>query len=167
MQYHEGVRAMWLAEKVGNIYQHPYDLGVYENLVSVGLSPMLGSSWQLLWCLLIASSPFWCYRCWVRESFAGCVQHRNTLVPALGFVHFMTAHDLQFWDDSLYARVTVKPICLMIEWKGKTLRTHITVSSSAAIIVLFVSNPAFKLCLWILNVYSFTALKADDVVDDD
>ncbi|XP_077232775.1 putative protein S-acyltransferase 16 isoform X2 [Tasmannia lanceolata] len=33
--YHEGVRAMWLAEKVGNIYHHPYDLGVYENLVSV------------------------------------------------------------------------------------------------------------------------------------
>lgn len=26
---------MWLAEKVGNVYRHPYDLGVYENLVSV------------------------------------------------------------------------------------------------------------------------------------
>lgn len=26
---------MWLAEKVGNMYRHPYDLGVYENLVSV------------------------------------------------------------------------------------------------------------------------------------
>ncbi|XP_020524008.1 probable protein S-acyltransferase 16 isoform X2 [Amborella trichopoda] len=35
IEYHEGVRAMWLAQKVGNIYQHPYDLGVYENLVSV------------------------------------------------------------------------------------------------------------------------------------
>ncbi|XP_077232774.1 putative protein S-acyltransferase 16 isoform X1 [Tasmannia lanceolata] len=35
IEYHEGVRAMWLAEKVGNIYHHPYDLGVYENLVSV------------------------------------------------------------------------------------------------------------------------------------
>ncbi|XP_020249131.1 probable protein S-acyltransferase 16 [Asparagus officinalis] len=34
IEYHEGVRAMWLAEKVGNIYRHPYDLGVYENLVS-------------------------------------------------------------------------------------------------------------------------------------
>uniref|UniRef100_A0A0E0JQX8 S-acyltransferase n=1 Tax=Oryza punctata TaxID=4537 RepID=A0A0E0JQX8_ORYPU len=33
--YHEGVRAMWLAEKAGNLYHHPYDLGVYENLVSV------------------------------------------------------------------------------------------------------------------------------------
>ncbi|KAK1298040.1 putative S-acyltransferase [Acorus calamus] len=33
-KYHEGVRAMWLAEKVGNVYQHPYDLGIYENLVS-------------------------------------------------------------------------------------------------------------------------------------
>ncbi|XP_077238977.1 putative protein S-acyltransferase 16 [Tasmannia lanceolata] len=35
IEYHEGVRAMWLAEKIGNIYRHPYDLGVYENLVSV------------------------------------------------------------------------------------------------------------------------------------
>lgn len=35
LQYHEGVRAMWLAEKAGNIYRHPYDLGIYENLVSV------------------------------------------------------------------------------------------------------------------------------------
>ncbi|RWR95404.1 putative protein S-acyltransferase 16 isoform X1 [Cinnamomum micranthum f. kanehirae] len=35
IEYHEGVRAMWLAEKVGNVYRHPYDLGVYENLVSV------------------------------------------------------------------------------------------------------------------------------------
>ncbi|XP_038988409.1 probable protein S-acyltransferase 16 isoform X2 [Phoenix dactylifera] len=34
IEYHEGVRAMWLAEKVGNMYRHPYDLGVYENLVS-------------------------------------------------------------------------------------------------------------------------------------
>ncbi|KAL5220589.1 hypothetical protein ABZP36_025302 [Zizania latifolia] len=33
-EYHEGVRAMWLAEKAGNLYHHPYDLGVYENLVS-------------------------------------------------------------------------------------------------------------------------------------
>uniref|UniRef100_A0A6V7QT94 S-acyltransferase n=1 Tax=Ananas comosus var. bracteatus TaxID=296719 RepID=A0A6V7QT94_ANACO len=35
IEYHEGVRAMWLAEKVGNVYRHPYNLGVYENLVSV------------------------------------------------------------------------------------------------------------------------------------
>ncbi|XP_010256875.1 PREDICTED: probable protein S-acyltransferase 16 [Nelumbo nucifera] len=35
IEYHEGVRAMWLAEKVGNVYQHPYDLGPYENLTSV------------------------------------------------------------------------------------------------------------------------------------
>nr|CAB3461269.1 unnamed protein product [Digitaria exilis] len=35
MQYHEGVRAMWLAEKGGDLYHHPYDLGVYENLISV------------------------------------------------------------------------------------------------------------------------------------
>ncbi|XP_042476248.1 probable protein S-acyltransferase 16 [Macadamia integrifolia] len=35
IEYHEGVRAMWLAEKVGNVYRHPYDLGPYENLTSV------------------------------------------------------------------------------------------------------------------------------------
>ncbi|XP_064960395.1 probable protein S-acyltransferase 16 isoform X2 [Musa acuminata AAA Group] len=33
--YHEGVKAMWLAEKVGNVYRHPYDLGIYENLMWV------------------------------------------------------------------------------------------------------------------------------------
>ncbi|CAD6333618.1 unnamed protein product [Miscanthus lutarioriparius] len=35
IEYHEGVQAMWLAEKGGDIYHHPYDLGVYENLISV------------------------------------------------------------------------------------------------------------------------------------
>uniref|UniRef100_A0A0E0HFI7 S-acyltransferase n=1 Tax=Oryza nivara TaxID=4536 RepID=A0A0E0HFI7_ORYNI len=35
IEYHEGVRAMWLAEKGGNLYHHPYHLGVYENLISV------------------------------------------------------------------------------------------------------------------------------------
>ncbi|XP_048429876.1 probable protein S-acyltransferase 16 isoform X4 [Pyrus x bretschneideri] len=44
-QYHEGVRGMWLAEKGGQIYSHPYDRGAYENLTTV-----LGSnicSWAL------------------------------------------------------------------------------------------------------------------------
>ncbi|XP_065617212.1 probable protein S-acyltransferase 16 isoform X2 [Quercus suber] len=35
IEYHEGVRAMWLAEKGGNVYTHPYDLGAYENLTTV------------------------------------------------------------------------------------------------------------------------------------
>lgn len=26
---------MWLAEKGGHVYSHPYDLGAYENLISV------------------------------------------------------------------------------------------------------------------------------------
>ncbi|XP_068643159.1 probable protein S-acyltransferase 16 isoform X1 [Aristolochia californica] len=43
IEYHEGVRAMWLAEKIGNIYRHPYDLGAYENLVLV-LGPSI-SCW--------------------------------------------------------------------------------------------------------------------------
>ncbi|GLT92570.1 hypothetical protein SLE2022_104010 [Rubroshorea leprosula] len=35
IEYHEGVRAMWLAEKGGKVYKHPYDLGTYENLTMV------------------------------------------------------------------------------------------------------------------------------------
>ncbi|XP_018498939.1 probable protein S-acyltransferase 16 isoform X5 [Pyrus x bretschneideri] len=45
IEYHEGVRGMWLAEKGGQIYSHPYDRGAYENLTTV-----LGSnicSWAL------------------------------------------------------------------------------------------------------------------------
>ncbi|KAJ4704649.1 S-acyltransferase [Melia azedarach] len=34
IEYHEGVRALWLAEKGGTVYKHPYDLGVYENLTA-------------------------------------------------------------------------------------------------------------------------------------
>lgn len=36
-QYHEGVRALYLAEKGGNVFTNFYDLGVYENLISVRL----------------------------------------------------------------------------------------------------------------------------------
>lgn len=35
IEHHEGVRAMWLAEKDGSVYRHPYHLGAYENLASV------------------------------------------------------------------------------------------------------------------------------------
>ncbi|XP_050238112.1 probable protein S-acyltransferase 16 [Mercurialis annua] len=35
IEYHEGVRAMWLAEKGGDVYKHPYDIGAYENLTTV------------------------------------------------------------------------------------------------------------------------------------
>lgn len=35
IEYYEGVRALWLQEKGGSIYKHPYDLGPYENLTSV------------------------------------------------------------------------------------------------------------------------------------
>lgn len=40
-QYHEGVRALWLAEKGGSLYNHPYDLGPYENLQSVRTKTIL------------------------------------------------------------------------------------------------------------------------------
>ncbi|GAV76567.1 zf-DHHC domain-containing protein [Cephalotus follicularis] len=35
IEYHEGVRAMWLAEKGGDVYKHPYDLGAFDNLSTV------------------------------------------------------------------------------------------------------------------------------------
>lgn len=34
IEYHEGVRAKWLAEKAGHRYRHPYDVGVFTNLVT-------------------------------------------------------------------------------------------------------------------------------------
>ncbi|KAK8994664.1 hypothetical protein V6N11_045739 [Hibiscus sabdariffa] len=45
-QYHEGVRALCLAEKGGTVYEHPYDLGAHENLSSVITSA--GSKYLLL-----------------------------------------------------------------------------------------------------------------------
>eukprot|EP01018_Ginkgo_biloba_P032456 Gb_28807 [translate_table: standard] len=42
IEYHEGVRAMWLDEKAGRVYRHPYDLGIFPNLVSV-LGPNLAT----------------------------------------------------------------------------------------------------------------------------
>ncbi|KAJ3668950.1 hypothetical protein LUZ60_010900 [Juncus effusus] len=35
IEHHEGVRATWLAEKAGNIYRHPYNLGIYQNLITI------------------------------------------------------------------------------------------------------------------------------------
>ncbi|KAG0487817.1 hypothetical protein HPP92_006628 [Vanilla planifolia] len=35
IEHYEGVRATWIAKKAGNNYKHPYDLGIYENLISV------------------------------------------------------------------------------------------------------------------------------------
>ncbi|KAK8705136.1 hypothetical protein V6N13_048744 [Hibiscus sabdariffa] len=35
IEYHEGVRATRLAEKGGNVYKHPYDLGAFENLTTI------------------------------------------------------------------------------------------------------------------------------------
>jgi hypothetical protein len=64
LQYHEGVRAMWLAEKAGNLYHHPYDLGVYENLVSVSIIPVLFFSYaqgiSICLCRNLFSKPSLC-----------------------------------------------------------------------------------------------------------
>ncbi|KAL4325030.1 hypothetical protein GQ457_11G007370 [Hibiscus cannabinus] len=42
IEYHEGVRALCLAQKGGSVYKHPYDLGAHENLSSV-LGPSIFS----------------------------------------------------------------------------------------------------------------------------
>ncbi|KAL3642487.1 putative protein S-acyltransferase 16 [Castilleja foliolosa] len=34
IEYYEGVRAMWLAKKGGQLYSHPYDIGAFENLTA-------------------------------------------------------------------------------------------------------------------------------------
>ncbi|KAK7836896.1 putative protein s-acyltransferase 15 [Quercus suber] len=35
IEYHEGVRAAWLAKKSGQNYQHPFNLSVYQNITLV------------------------------------------------------------------------------------------------------------------------------------
>lgn len=40
IEYHEGVRARWLAGKAGQVYRHPYDVGNFSNLIMV-LGPNL------------------------------------------------------------------------------------------------------------------------------
>ncbi|GAQ87048.1 hypothetical protein KFL_003280020 [Klebsormidium nitens] len=35
IEYHEGVRARWLAKKKGQLYKHPYDLGIVRNLITI------------------------------------------------------------------------------------------------------------------------------------
>ncbi|KAF6151268.1 hypothetical protein GIB67_002967 [Kingdonia uniflora] len=40
LYYKEGKRAKWLAKKSGQNYRHPFDLGVYKNIISVTLGPL-------------------------------------------------------------------------------------------------------------------------------
>ncbi|KAF6161623.1 hypothetical protein GIB67_002919 [Kingdonia uniflora] len=40
IEYKEGKRAKWLAKKSGQNYRHPFDLGVYKNIISVTLGPL-------------------------------------------------------------------------------------------------------------------------------
>ncbi|OVA06982.1 zinc finger protein [Macleaya cordata] len=35
IEYHEGIRATWLARKSGQNYRHPFHLGVYRNIISI------------------------------------------------------------------------------------------------------------------------------------
>eukprot|EP00850_Spirogloea_muscicola_P001832 SM000007S20792 [mRNA] locus=s7:214345:216796:+ [translate_table: standard] len=35
LKHHEGVRARWLAQKAGQDYRHPYDLGVVPNMLAI------------------------------------------------------------------------------------------------------------------------------------
>ncbi|OUZ99276.1 zinc finger protein [Macleaya cordata] len=70
IEYHEGVRAMWLAEKVGNVYTHPYDLGPYQNLTTLYLIPP---------------------RCWGQAFSHGSARPQDILVQAYGFGQPTTA----------------------------------------------------------------------------
>lgn len=78
-QYHEGVRAMWLAEKGGNVYRHPYDIGAYENLTTVRtlfsffscLKSLIIYFWQILkYLVLISRTPifFFCYHFFIDKN---------------------------------------------------------------------------------------------------
>ncbi|KAG6437160.1 hypothetical protein SASPL_102071 [Salvia splendens] len=58
--YNRGVRAMWLAEKGGQIYSHPYDIGTFENLTAVSA---LSVSCLLLQDLLILGPKVLCWLC--------------------------------------------------------------------------------------------------------
>jgi hypothetical protein len=54
------VRALWLQEKGGSIYKHPYDLGPYENLTSVRIEDyaaayfFLGASLFFHWVIFVS-----------------------------------------------------------------------------------------------------------------
>ncbi|KAK1432126.1 hypothetical protein QVD17_09017 [Tagetes erecta] len=45
IEYYEGTRAVWLAKKSGQVYKHPYDVGVYRNLTMILGPHMLKWLW--------------------------------------------------------------------------------------------------------------------------
>lgn len=84
-QYHEGVRAMWFAEKGGTVYKHPYDLGTYENLttvISINLVHSLPYSVFSLIFIVVAHIFICCHlnylRYWVQVSSAGYAHFQDT-----------------------------------------------------------------------------------------
>lgn len=101
-QYHEGVRAKWLAEKAGHRYRHPYDVGVFTNLVTVSSNSLsyfhlasrtTNSTMQdtettyVLPCIDNLVLFFLC-RLWDLVSLAGSArQQQATWVLAYGFKH--------------------------------------------------------------------------------
>ncbi|KAG6430667.1 hypothetical protein SASPL_108739 [Salvia splendens] len=89
--YHEGVRAMWLAEKGGHLYSHPYDIGTFDNLTAVSVLFL-----SLVFCFntfvnfflansknILFAKPN-CHRFWVQKFCAGYAPVQGML--ALAFV---------------------------------------------------------------------------------
>lgn len=100
LQYQEGVRAMCVAEKGGYVYSHPYDLGAYENLISVRDHSSFFVSFRtvLLSSLMITfkSSTFSFYRHINLSCFAIEFQLRHTYFIALMFNFYQICFPWQF-----------------------------------------------------------------------
>lgn len=87
-QYHEGVRAMWLAEKGGQVYKHPYDIGAYENLTLVIICIFYDGQYQSKVYSLLSFNCFF-FRFWVRTYFLGSALHRGISVLVCVFVQLL------------------------------------------------------------------------------
>ncbi|KAF8402941.1 hypothetical protein HHK36_011034 [Tetracentron sinense] len=100
IEYHEGVRAMWLAEKVGNVYQHPYDLGPYENLTMLQACILCPAA--------LAPGRVETYLCWAQAFSAGFAPHQDMLVQAYGSEQPMIKQPLyQHQDEVAGGLVTI------------------------------------------------------------
>jgi len=80
---------MWLAEKGGQVYKHPYDIGAYENLTLVIILILfLDGQYQSK---VYSMSSFNCffYRFWVRTYFLGSALHQGISVLVCVFVQLL------------------------------------------------------------------------------
>ncbi|KAK8959563.1 hypothetical protein KSP40_PGU014792 [Platanthera guangdongensis] len=114
IEHYEGVRAMWLAKKAGSAYQHPYDLGTYENLILLpnllpfGLSSCVDVTANPVYALImfILCFAFHDFLKWYLDliCFAGFAPRRAILVLVFGFQHLMKASLNTYQDNGNIAR---------------------------------------------------------------